>query len=257
MLKIWKYKSKHVTLQSQNNIATPFYMHTNTLIIRFHNKIRQWDIPYFRGAIINAVGDNCSQLFHNHDEDGYIYRYPLIQYKRIHGQASIVCIGQGIEEIGAFFRNSNFSLRLGDKPATTFDIESIIPHQTEVKVWEDPFPYHIYDWLPLNPENHQKYMELEGVVERTQMLEKILIGNILSACKGLGVTVEGEITCKILRTHKPRMTLYKQLPYLCLGGEFKSNISLPNYIGLGKGASMGHGMIYRENNVLCDMEYSY
>ncbi|MBR1834062.1 MAG: hypothetical protein IJ785_00920 [Bacteroidales bacterium] len=217
--------------------------HINTLIIRFRNKILQWEIPYFRGAIMEAVGENCSQLFHNHVGNGFRYKYPLIQYKRINGQAAIVCIGQGVEEIGAFFRNSNFSLKLGNKPATTFEIESIIPHRTLVQVWNESFTYHLRNWLPLNPDNHQKYTELEGIVERTQMLEKILIGNILSACKGLGITVEGEIACKILQTEEPQVTHYKQLPYLSLNGEFKSNISLPNHIGLGKGASTGHGTI--------------
>ena len=177
----------------------------NTLVIRFKNKIQQWEIPLFRGAIIEAVGENCSQLFHNHEGDGF--------------------------------------RKLGDKPATTFEIESIIPHRTLVQVWNDSFHYYLHNWLPLNPENHQKYMEMEGIVERTQMLEKILIGNILSTCKGLGVTIEGEITCKILQTSEPQVTRYKQMPYVSLDGEFKSNITLPNYIGLGKGASTGHGII--------------
>lgn len=218
-------------------------MYVNTLIIKFKEKITYGEISLFRGAIINAVGESGSVLFHNHEGDNFRYRYPMIQYKRINGQAAIVCIGQGVEEIGAFFRNSNFSLKLGDKPATTFEIESIIPHRTLVQVWNDSFHYYLHNWLPLNPENHQKYMEMEGIVERTQMLEKILIGNILSACKGLGITVEGEITCKILQTSEPQVTRYKQMPYVSLDGEFKSNITLPNYIGLGKGASTGHGVI--------------
>lgn len=217
-------------------------MYLNTLVIRFKNRIFQSEIPFFRGAIIAAVGDKCSNLFHNHD-DGFRYSYPMIQYKRIGGQAAIVCVGQGVEEIGAFFRNSNFSLRLGDKPAIDFEIESIIPHRTLVQLWDDNFHYRLHDWLPLNPENHQKYMQLEGMVERTQMLEKILVGNILSACKGLGIHVEGEIVCKMLHTDEPRVTHFKHIPYMSFNAEFKCNLSLPSYIGLGKGASMGHGIV--------------
>lgn len=228
-------------------------MYINTLTIRFQNTIQPDEIPLFRGAIIHAVGDNCSHLFHNHDGDGFHYRYPMIQYKRLGGRAAIVCIGEGVEEIGAFFSNSNFTLRLGDKPATRFELQSVIPHRTLVQVWNDHFHYHLRHWLPLNSENHQKYMELEGVVERTQLLEKILIGNILSACKGLGIHVEGEIVCKILHTDEPRVTHYKNIPYMSLNAEFKCNLSLPNHIGLGKGASMGHGIINRRWNDLCDL----
>ena len=232
-------------------------MYLNTLVIRFQNHIHYNEIPLFRGAIIAAVGDNCSNLFHNHDDDGFRYSYPMIQYKRIGGQASIVCIGQGVEEIGAFFRNSNFSLRLGEKPATTFEIESIIPHRTLVQLWDESFHYRLRDWLPLNPENHQKYMQLEGMVERTQMLEKILIGNILSACKGLGIHVDGEIVCKMLHTDEPRVTLFKHIPYMSLNAEFKCNLSLPNYIGLGKSSSIGHGSIQRDDDKKCDIIYKY
>ena len=241
-----------IELTDNTSFATPpipsSNMYLNTLVIRFKNRIFQSEIPLFRGAIIAAVGDNCSNLFHNHADDGFRYSYPMIQYKRIGGQASIVCIGQGVEEIGAFFRNSNFSLRLGDKPAIDFEIESIIPHRTLVQVWNDSFHYRLHDWLPLNPENHQKYMQLEGVVERTLMLEKILVGNILSACKGLGIHIEGEIVCKMLHTDEPRVTLFKHIPYMSLNAEFKCNLSLPNYIGLGKGASMGHGIVTKQNN---------
>ena len=218
-------------------------MYINTLIVKFKNQIAQWEIPLFRGAIIEAASDCNCQLFHNHQGDGFRYRYPLIQYKCIKGQATIVCVGEGVEEIGAFFRNSNFMFKLGDKPATQFEIESIIPHRTLVQVWNESFAYYLRNWLPLNPENHQKYMEMEGLVERTQMLEKILVGNILSACKGLEVTIEKGIQCKILHTGEPRVTRFKGIPYMTLDGEFKSNITLPNYIGLGKGASMGHGII--------------
>ena len=223
-------------------------MYINTLIIKFKNKIQPFEIPMFRGAIIDSASDRNKLLLHNHEGDGYRYKYPLVQYKRINGQATIVCIGQGVEEIGTFFSNSNFTLQLGDNKPTLFEIESIIPYRTQIQVWDEPFIYHLHNWLPLNHENHQKYIELEGIIERTQMLEEILIGNILSACKGVGYTVKDKITCKILNTKEPKTTLYKRLPYLSLDCEFKSNISLPNYIGLGKNSSMGHGIIVLLNN---------
>lgn len=80
-------------------------MYINTLIVKFKKQIPQWEIPLFRGAIIEAASDCNCLLFHNHQGDGFRYGYPLIQYKCIRGQASLVCVGEGVEEIGAFFRN--------------------------------------------------------------------------------------------------------------------------------------------------------
>ena len=226
-------------------------MYVNTLIIKFVNKISSQEIPLFRGAIIAGSGA-CSDLFHNHQEEGFNYRYPLIQYKRIGGRAAIVCLGQGVEDIGAFFRNSTFQLQLGDRPPEVFEIESVTPQRTLVQVWDDTFHYYLNGWLPFNRENHQKYMEMEGMVERTQLLEEILTGNILTVCKGLDFTVPDRISCKMLQVEEPQVVRYKQLPYLSLNCQFKSNITLPNYIGLGKGASMGHGVIFSKTSTISD-----
>lgn len=218
----------------------------NTLIVRFNNPISYGEIPLFRGAIINAVGDNCSQLFHNHNGDGFNYRYPMIQYKRIHGKAAIVCIGEGTEEIGAFFSAGNFRLRIGDNREELFEIEAVLPRRTMVQVWDDVFRYYLRDWFPLNSDNYKRYQMADSIVERTQLLEQVLIGNILSACKGLGITIEHEISCRILSIENPRKVYYKGLPMMSFSCEFKSNITLPDYIGLGKGTSMGHGIVVRQ-----------
>jgi hypothetical protein len=64
--------------------------------IFFYNEISPEEISAFRGAIIANSGSE-SLLFHNHDTDErFRYRYPLIQYKRIHRKAAIICVGVGL-----------------------------------------------------------------------------------------------------------------------------------------------------------------
>ena len=70
-----------------------------TLILKFENEIERYEISFFRGAVIAAVGKEEDVLFHNHEGDNYRYSYPLIQYKRIHGCAAIVCVNEGTETI--------------------------------------------------------------------------------------------------------------------------------------------------------------
>ena len=50
-------------------------MYLNTLIIKFKEKITYGEIPLFRGAIINAVGEGSSVLFHNHEGENFRYRF--------------------------------------------------------------------------------------------------------------------------------------------------------------------------------------
>lgn len=221
---------------------------TNTLIIKFANKIAPHEVPLFRGAIIAAVGGDANVLFHNHEGNGFRFRYPMIQYKRIGGQAAIVCVGEGTEQIGSFFSANNFRLRIGDQREEVFEIDAVMPRRTMIQVWDGCFEYWLRGWLPLNSDNYQKYMACADQGPRTAMLERILVGNILSACKGLGICVEREIECRICDQEAPRTVYYKGLPMLSMDCRFKTNITLPDYIGLGKGASMGHGVIFRMRN---------
>ena len=50
-------------------------------------------------VIANSGSQNL--LFHNHEPDERLrYRYPLIQYKRIHRKAAIICVGVGVSAFG-------------------------------------------------------------------------------------------------------------------------------------------------------------
>ena len=218
----------------------------NTLLIRFQNEIANNEVAMFRGAIINAV-DNSDVLFHNHtDGDGFRYAYPLIQYKRINRKAAITCIGEGTEAIGKFFSSCNFDVVLGNRNMT-LEVESVRAHKTLVQVWDSVFTYHLRKWLPLNQENYRKYEALDSIVERYTFLERLLTGNILSFAKSMGVYFDKQVECKITSADEPRIVNYKGVQMMSFDVEFKSNVSLPDYIGLGKGVSLGFGTVVSEN----------
>lgn len=217
----------------------------NTLLIRFQNEIANNEVAMFRGAIINAVG-NSDVLFHNHtDGDGFRYAYPLIQYKRINRKAAITCIGEGTEAIGKFFSSCNFDVVLGNRNMT-LEVESVRAHKTLVQVWDSVFTYHLRKWLPLNQENYRKYEALDSIVERYAFLERLLTGNILSFAKSMGVLFEQQVVCRITSAETPRLISYKGVKMMSFDVEFKTNVSLPDYIGLGKGVSLGFGTVVRK-----------
>ncbi|MBR0498645.1 MAG: hypothetical protein IJJ78_06165 [Paludibacteraceae bacterium] len=217
----------------------------NILLVRFRNEIANSEVAMFRGAVINAV-DDSDVLFHNHtDGDGFRYAYPLIQYKRINRKAAITCIGEGTEAIGKFFSSCNFDVTLGDRNMT-LEVESVRAHKTLVQVWDSVFTYHLRKWLPLNQENYRKYEALDSIVERYAFLERLLTGNILSFAKSMGVYFDKQVECKITSADEPRIVNYKGVKMMSFDVEFKSNVSLPDYIGLGKGVSLGFGMVVRK-----------
>jgi len=211
------------------------------LQVIFDLKINFSEIPFFRGAIIKTTrGEN--NLFHNHSPEGNIYRYPKIQYKLINGNASLLCVEEGIEGIQDFFSRTDWKLQI-EKQNKEIKVENIKVHQHRVAVWENWFDYRITNWLPLNQDNYIKFKALEDLTEKISFLEKIMQSNILSFLQGIDLYVDEKIEVKIKSIRGERLMNYKDQQMQAFTLVFRTNISLPNYIGLGKGSSVGFGVI--------------
>ena len=213
------------------------------LIIRFKNPLAIYEVPAFRGAVMDKVPANLT-LFHNHIADKFRYSYPLIQYKRINGSAAIVCVGEGTEEIASFFSNQNYEMEISGRKET-FEIESVVANQWLLQVWESDFQYTIRKWLPFSETNYAKYQQLQGIKEKVELLESILTGNMLSLCKGFGIQVDKRIRCRIVKVENECLYKYKGVRMQGMDVVFQTNISLADFVGLGKGVSIGHGVVKR------------
>lgn len=216
-----------------------------TFVVKFSNELAFGEIPLFRGAVIKSLGANPELLFHNHTGDNtYRYSYPLIQYKRIHKKAAIFCIGEGVDVMGEFLSANNFSIMLGERPVK-LTIEAVSPKRTLVQTWDSVFRYHLRNWLSLNSDNYLKLKDLDEYSARIAFLENILIGNLLSFAKGMKIDIQKEITCKLLSLSEPRLINVKGVKMMAFDTEFKTNLSLPDYMGIGKHASIGFGTVVR------------
>jgi hypothetical protein len=105
--------------------------------------------------------------------------------------------------------------------------------------------YEITRWLPLNQYNYSIYLQKRGLVEKLTMLEGILVGNILSFAKGVGTFFDKQVECHILDIQQTGNVQYKGVELMSFSAKFECNIPLPEYIGLGKSASLGNGIIKR------------
>jgi len=215
--------------------------HLRILTIRFDLPIRYEELSKFRGAIINLTKEK-NDFFHNHSETGVIYRYPKIQYKKLGGKAALVCIDEGTEAIHDFFAGFNQPFILGTE-VTELKVEDIKANQFNVGVWESSFDYQLANWLPLNQENYQKFNEVESYHEKMQILESVLLGNLLTFCEGIGIAPERPIKASIIRIVKEKRIRYRGQVMQAYDVDIKTNLSIPNFIGLGKGSGLGYGMV--------------
>ena len=216
-----------------------------TLTVITDTEIKQKEVPLFRGAVLKSLGDKANMLFHNHTgENTFRYSYPLIQYKRIHGKAAIVCVEEGADVIGQFFIESVSTFIIGERRVSCH-VERVIPAKILVQTWQQSFVYHVNCWLPLNSTNYQTYLSTESVVERMVLLEKILKGNLLAMLKGINIHLEDLLEASITNISEPYAIENKGVRLMAFNLDFSSNLSIPNNIGIGKNASLGYGTVHQ------------
>ncbi|WP_081485543.1 CRISPR-associated endonuclease Cas6 [Bernardetia litoralis] len=219
------------------------------LRVHFNVEIAPYEVAAFRGAIIEKVGLE-NDLFHNHinnkkDKNGsnYAYRYPRIQYKRIGKQPVILCVGDGVEEIHKFFEQKNWDIYIG-KDLLEMRIAKLDLNEFEMRVSERMNYYSIRNWVALNQQAYNQYQKLDGIVEKIAFLEKKLIGNILAFAKGIGWHIEENIELKITDLPQNQLISYKKQRLETFHVDFKTNVFLPQYIGLGAKTSVGMGTVF-------------
>ena len=183
-------------------------------------------------------------LFHNHIGDSFRISYPLIQYKTICGKAALFAIGEGTREIERFLSKANLEVTIG-KRKEVLSVDNVWANYWLLQTWDDVFRYHIRSWLPLNQKNYEVYSNTEGIIERTHLLENVLTGNILSMSKGLKHYYESPVLCTITAIHREQLYIHKGIRMQGFDISFKSNVFLPDFIGLGKAVSMGFGTVKR------------
>ena len=211
-------------------------------IIHFANQTINHNTSAFRGAIITG---NPNELFHNHIGQTLAYRYPRIQYKFHQKHFIITGIAEGVELL-------DIGWKIGDIRKINLQGENIdlLIESRETRLFSPEFSpegfyYSILNWLPLNQENHLKFRMCPSIMEQITMLNKIITGNILSLYKGIGEHIDKQINIRLQEITRTRIVKYKNIPMISFDIKIHSNISLPEYLGLGKGCSRGHGIILK------------
>lgn len=217
-------------------------MMLDTLTVIFENSLQLEDVPQFRGAVLNNLPQDKDISFHNHVDEGFRYSYPLIQYKVIDGRAAVVFINESITSSGMLMNVCNQRVNIGPRQ-TVLKVNRIIPQKSEIKIVDVPYRYHISDWLPFNEHNQMLFRNIQTEEQKLELLDRLLVGNILSFAKGVGHFFADEVQCEVSAINPFRLVEAKHVRMMSFDVDFLCNVALPDYIGLGKHASFGFGQI--------------
>ncbi len=183
-----------------------------------------------------------SPLLHNHYENGaFRHRYPLVQYKVLHGTPTLVALEEGADLLTSLFLKIK-EIRIGD---TLYAIhtKNIVSRQVAVGYTDELIAYGFQTlWMALNQENYKTYIS-QDVKTQAAMLNKIIIGHILSFFKHMNLFLPPEHRL-IAKTHTmPKKVRFKNQPMMAFAGSFLVNAVLPEDVGIGKAVSRGFGTI--------------
>lgn len=197
----------------------------------------------FRGYVGNIFSEY--DLIHNHDPvtGKHIYRYPLVQFKVLENIPHITALTSRAVDIftDIFMGMENIIIE-----------EQRIPiHEKDLKIEtagfgfsQESFMYEfVSPWLALNQKNYSVFRHLHRQRDKDELLGRILIGNILSMSKYLGLHLEPHDRIRADMRLKHQIVNLKGQKMVGFRGFFKTNFNLPDLAGLGKSISRGFGTV--------------
>jgi len=195
------------------------------------------DATHLRGYVAGLHPDR--PILHHH-APALLYTYPRVQYRVVGGTPAILGIEEGAEtlrEIGGTITE----LCLGDE---TYQVTRRVAYEQDVTLYPTRGMWHyrfVTPWLALNKDNYERYLKIESWPEKKDLINRVLVGNILSMAKGLGIVIDQRLR---VATHLDEVpVMFKGIKMIGFMGEFRVNFAIPEYFGLGKGVSRGLGAV--------------
>lgn len=207
-------------------------------------KLKTRDAHKLRGYFGTLFKEH-SPLLHNHYEDGtFRYKYPVVQYKIIDDIPTLV----GIEEGANLLTDLFLKIKELDIDGRKYIIRSknIESSQEEIGYCTTLKKYKFNTlWMALNQKNYPLYQDLKNPQDRQDMLNRILVGNILSLFRNCGVELKSGERLMTNATVREHQTNFKDQKMIAFAGGFVANATLPSSVGLGKAVSRGFGTVER------------
>lgn len=191
-----------------------------------------------RGAI--AEHFSSEPLFHQHNKEGFIYRYPLIQYRWQKGDGIIVGFNEGAKLL-ARVPFLDLSLRLGTDAVVVADAQ-IKCLKASATVADRLRRYRfVTPWLPFNQETYHAYHAMDTASKNLE-LDRLAVANILMMLRGLNIEFPTRLYAAI-EVKKKVWCQYKDQKLLGILGLLITNIDLPDNVAIGKAVSHGFGWL--------------
>ena len=195
------------------------------------------DARWLRGAVAGLVD---RPELHQHDGQGLVYQHPLVRYEVCADEAMI----RGLAE-GAFLLRGLpclSELRLGPQEYAVLH-RCVESRRVQVGPCSGSTIYHFETpYLALNHENHKTW-ERGDPFARRRLLERVVIGNLLSLAKAVRLDVAERLHAEVDLQPAGWYELKPGVRLLGFRGAIQVNFTLPERWGIGKSSARGFGTL--------------
>jgi hypothetical protein len=215
-------------------------------LLQFELPLRHHDLQGFRGAFAELAGRD-KDLFHNHGPDGYLQRYPLVQYRVHEGLASVLGIGEGAQALQKLagedalrhFRMGGraHALHLCRQDLLLLNLAELQPMPGQMR------RYRLYRYLPLDPANYQRYKQQPDLCHKARMLEQLLRNHLVAMLRGLGADPRQPIELHLEDIDRVKKLDVLGQPMMAFDLVMRCNLDLPDALALGRKVAFGFGFL--------------
>jgi len=178
-------------------------------------------------------------LLHKDDSDA-IHRYQAVQCKYLRHELIVIGISQGAGLLREL--TGGHDTILSGTDACTITVRDPAIRTEEFGVMDSPQTYEfLTPWLALNQQNAKKFYDLKGKPERDAFMQKLLLGHLSTLAKSLDYKPVEPISCEPkVRFRRDRIDHENVIVFL---GKFRTNLRIPDHLGIGQSVSRGFGTI--------------
>jgi hypothetical protein len=179
---------------------------------------------------------------HTDGAEGFIHRYPVLQCKQLKSDLIVTGISQGAGCLSVLTGEGTMLGTGGSSCRITSRDPGI--RSEPFGVTDSMLAYEfLTPWLALNQQNAKKFYDLKGKAERDAFMQKLLTTRLLTLAKSLDYRITAPITCEAkVRFRRDRIGAENLMVFK---GTFRTNLCIPDYLGIGRSVSQGYGTIKR------------
>ncbi len=208
----------------------------NLLKLRFDLPIQHRELQAFKAAFLQGLK---TQIFS-------LEQYPLLQFKIWFQEGKfypmLMVMGKKIATLHELLKAEPPRIRFRNR-VQRLKISHCHSDQFPLRTDQGFHTYNLFKYQAFNQLNYQRFQALPEGEERRRFVEMLLREHLEAFVRGVGWTPDPPIVVKKMVILDEDIVSCPEYKSHCLDLRFRTNLWIPEHVGLGKRVSLGFGVL--------------